>query len=130
MGGVRYAHRHIVTGDGNRYAMHTAGSVSVGPTLSPAVKKKSTSGGVRYAYRCTEGGDENRYAKHSAGSVSVGPTLSPAVEGCSTESGVMCARHTEEGGSHRYVGTVVDWSTVLCDMVNRSVTWADRSDTW
>jgi len=77
---------------------------------------------VRYAYRHTEEGDGNRYVMHTAGSVSVGPTLSPAVEGCSTGSGVMCARHTEEGGSHRYVGTMVDWSTVVCDMVDRSVT--------
>ena len=77
---------------------------------------------MRYAHRHTEEGDENRYAMHTTESVSVGPTLSPAVEGCSTESGVMGARHTEEGGSQRYVGTVVDWSTVVCDMVDRSVT--------
>ena len=51
--------------DGNRYAAHTAGSVSGNPTLSPA----------------GEGIDGNRYAEHTAGSVSVGPTLAPAGDG-------------------------------------------------
>ena len=58
--------------------MHTAGSGSVGPTLSPAVEKDSTGCGVVYADRHTEEGDGNRCVdRHTAGSVSVGPTLSP-----------------------------------------------------
>ena len=40
--------------------MHTAGSGSVGPTLSPAVEKASTGCGVSYADRHTEAGDGNR----------------------------------------------------------------------
>ena len=124
---------------GDRYAEHTAGSVSVGLTLSPAGEgidgsryaHRHTGDGVRYAHRHT--GDGGRYVdKHTAGSTVLG-RLSPAAVGVDWSVVDWSETWAGVGGGGRYVDKHTAGSTVFARLSPAAVgvDWSvDWSETW